>query len=635
MFHIHDNHASHVKRGEIIMNIKRKTLYLAIFITTLFFAINLSNGTVHAEDATVVIGLTPDGEVNYGDTVSATVIVSGDSVANYSLYLMYSPGLLECVSGEGVDGTISISGSGPATYNYTFKAVGEGRASISTSGTEVYDSEGNTLSIAHAGANITVGKVETEEGTIKIGSEVYTLVNEYHLPDPPEGYTLTSVNYEDREMFAYRAPNQQLKVVCLQNVEGKQIWFVFDEDTQTFSPFINYGLDGVKYIIINKPSDVELPENYSESSLSINDTQFTAYAVDSSGLFLVYAINVRGEAGFYYYDTDEGSLTRYEMVKSLMGEATASDADKKVENTSEQTTEVKYATPLIADEKKTTSEEDEGLVSRETLKRLLMMMIVLFVIMCIVVIILVIRNSILQNQLDDEEYGDEEEDSYKITPKENDLDDDLYNKAVSDARKFSRNKSYGVNEDTGEILLEEAEDNNSGVNVPPAEEKQVNKLEDALKERPYGIDSAFNVASPEENPQGEHVYVEKEKEGDVVNQEMVDKVRKEKKEKLEAEESAVQETSEQPENETAAYESETEELKQVEDSSEKSEDEEGTSSIFKKKRRNRKRNKKNKKEFKKEEISEVSEKKDISEEEKQGSKIANKVVLPGTDYEED
>ena len=46
---------------------------------------------------------------------------------------------------------------------------------------------------------------------------------------------------------------------------------------------------------------------------------------------------------------------------------------------------------------------------------------------------------------------------------ESDIGEDLYNKAVRDARmKVSRNKGYAVNEDTGEILLEEAADNNSG-----------------------------------------------------------------------------------------------------------------------------------------------------------------------------
>ena len=544
------------------MSFKKTMLYIVAFIFVFGIGLSFSEKDVYAEDVSVVIGISPDGEIAVGDTVTATVIINGDNIASYSISLLYTTGILEYQSEAEDSGTIAISGTGATTISYTFTAVGEGRAAISTSGDDCYDAEGNLLTVAHAGANLTVGKTEEEKEEkeekeedpedIKIGTEHYTLVNEYHLPEPPEGYTLSSVHYNDREMFAYQAPNQNIKVVCLQNVDAKQKWFVFDEDTQSFSPFIEYSLEGVKYVIINKPDDVTLPEGFTENSLTLDNTQFTAYSgAADTGMYLVYAINVRGEAGFYYYDTDEGSFTRYDAIKSLLETATAQDAgkagekDKNADTQEKAGKEVKYATPLIADEKKDTNDE-EGLISRETLKRLLMMMIVLFIIMCIVVIILVIRTSILQNQLYDDEDEEDEEDE----------DEDLYQKAVRDAKLtasleeqaekesgypgknkvINRNKSYAVNEDTGEILLEEAQDNNAGVNVPPAEDKETSKIEDAMKERPFGIDSAFNVASPEEVPQGENVYVEKERESDVVNQEMVDKVRKQKTEKLEAEE---------------------------------------------------------------------------------------------------
>ena len=76
--------------------------------------------------------------------------------------------------------------------------------------------------------------------------------------------------------------------------------------------------------------------------------------------------------------------------------------------------------------------------------------------------------------------------------------------------KTGKSNSYAVNEDTGEILLEEAMDNNAGVNVPPAEDVEDNSIEKAMQSRPFGVDSAFDVVAPEDAPEGENVYVEPE-----------------------------------------------------------------------------------------------------------------------------
>ena len=529
------------------MKLKNKIL-LVLSVLCVLIAATATTSRVHAEDATITIILTPNGNVKAGETVTADIIVSGDSIANYTIGLDYSSGILQYNSGAENTGYIDINGTGPTTLTYSFTALADGRATISTRGNNVYDAQGNMLSIAHASAAIIVGE-ETEEaqaddGVINIANDKYTLVNEYQLPKQPEGYKLSSVNYNGKEIYAYQAPDQKLKVVCLQNADGEQKWFVFDEDKQAFSPFIEYSLEGVKYIIINKPDDVKLPDGFEESNLTLNNMQFTAYTDSTdSGIYLIYAINQRGDSGLYYYDTDEGSFTKYETFKKVVDVATANTAEEikstMEKESAETTTEVvQKATPLIADDEKESSDEEEGLVSRDTLKNLLTMMIVLFVIMCIVVIILVIKNGSLQNQI----YGDEMD--------EDEDEEDLVARAKKDARKkseeeekqkeeekphISRNKGYAVNEDTGEILIEEAEDNNSSVNVPPAQDNKKSKIKDEMEKKPFGIDSAFSVAVGDEIPQGENVYHDPEPEGDVVPQETVEKIRREKTEAYEEE----------------------------------------------------------------------------------------------------
>ena len=480
----------------------------------------------HAEDVSITLAIWP-AEVSISDVVTATVTIKGNDVGEYDIFLEY-PGSILSYNGD-TSGSIEVTGSGAGSFSYTFKAIADGSGKIQTSGYKIYDTNGTQLSVVHAGGNVAVGQIQETEESIKIGNEVYTLVGDRNLPKAPEGYELSSVTYNDEEIYAYQSPNQKIKVVCLQNSEYEQSWFVYDEETGEFSPYIEYSLDGIRFVIINKPDDVKIPDNYEETALTLNKSQITAYTDGSdSGMYLVYALNQTGIEGLYYFDSNEGNLTRYDAVKAIVDAATASNAAEIKE---EATTETHYATPLIADkEEPKSTEEEDGLLSRNALKKLLIMMIVLFTIMCIVVIILMIRNSMLQTQL----YGDDEDDEFyddiidkpkkeKKKSKKSifeSLDEEVIDTRTSDSEeldekedvniKTGKSNSYAVNEDTGEILLEEAMDNNAGVNVPPAEDVEDNSIEKAMQSRPFGVDSAFDVVAPEDAPQGENVYVEPE-----------------------------------------------------------------------------------------------------------------------------
>ena len=485
----------------------------------------------HAEDVSITLAIWP-AEVSISDVVTATVTIKGDDVGEYDIFLEY-PGSILSYNGD-TSGSIEVTGSGAGSFSYTFKAIADGSGKIQTSGYKIYDTNGTQLSVVHAGGNVVVGQIQETEESIKIGNEVYTLVGDRNLPKAPEGYELSSVTYNDEEIYAYQSPNQKIKVVCLQNSEYEQSWFVYDEETGEFSPYIEYSLDGVRFVIINKPDDVKIPDNYEETALTLNKSQITAYTDGSdSGMYLVYALNQTGIEGLYYFDSNEGNLTRYDAVKAIVDAATATNAASIKE---EATTEAHYATPLIADkEEPKSSEEEDGLLSRDALKKLLIMMIVLFTVMCVVVIILMIRNGMLQNQL----YGDDEDDDFydddivdkpkkekkkkeskkgffdsldeeeKDTKNQDSKDSDSKDKEDINV-KTGKSNSYAVNEDTGEILLEEAMDNNAGVNVPPAEDVEDDSIEKAMQSRPFGVDSAFDVVAPEDAPEGENVYVEPE-----------------------------------------------------------------------------------------------------------------------------
>ena len=474
----------------------------------------------YAEDVSIVLAIWPT-DVQVGDAVTATVTISGESLGEFDIFLEFPSDILQYTDGDS-SGTIEIMGSGTKTLTYNFKAIANGEGKIQTSGYKIYDVNGTQLSVVHAGGNILVGETASTEDTIKIGNDTYTLVNDRRLPTPPEGYTISSVTYNDKEIYAYQSPTQNIKVVCLQNDEWEQKWFIYDEKKKEFSPFVEYSLDGVKYVIINKPDDVEIPEWYSETSLTLSDCQLVAYTDNSdSGLYLVYALNSTGKAGLYFFDTDEGSIIRYDAIETLVDYELSQNTEEQVANETSGDAEAEktIATPLIP-QTEAPAEEDEGFFTKSILKKLLYMMVILFIIMCVVVIILIIRNGMLQSQLYGEDYDDEDDDIVEKARKDaqktadEESKDESSDPMTQNQIKTGKSNSYDVNEDTGEILLVEADDNNSGVNVPPAEDNDSDKIEKAMAERPYGYDSAFDVVSVDEAPEGEHVYREPEPDTD-------------------------------------------------------------------------------------------------------------------------
>ncbi len=474
----------------------------------------------YAEDVSIVLAIWPT-DVQVGDAVTATVTITGESLGEFDIFLEFPDDILQYTDGDS-SGTIEIMGSGTKTLTYNFKAIANGEGKIQTSGYKIYDVNGTQLSVVHAGGNIMVGETASTEDTIKIGNDTYTLVNDRRLPTPPEGYTISSVTYNDKEIYAYQSPTQNIKVVCLQNDEWEQKWFIYDEKKKEFSPFVEYSLDGTKYVIINKPDDVEIPEWYSQTSLTLSDCQLVAYTDNSdSGLYLVYALNSTGKAGLYFFDTDEGSIIRYDAIETLVDYELSQNTEEQIANETSGDAEVEktIATPLIP-QTEAPAEEDEGFFTKSILKKLLYMMVILFIIMCVVVIILIIRNGMLQSQLYGEDYDDEDDDIVEKARKDaqktadEESKDESSDPMTQNQIKTGKSNSYDVNEDTGEILLVEAADNNSGVNVPPAEDNDPDKIEKAMAERPYGYDSAFDVVSVDEAPEGEHVYREPEPDND-------------------------------------------------------------------------------------------------------------------------
>lgn len=408
--------------------LKRGLAILTAFILCLQF------GKIDAQAANVVIALSAS-TVSVGNNVTATISVSGSDISAYTIYVSYNSSVLQYNSASGSaivnggGGTVTASGTSAGSFSISFTAIANGSGSITTSGSDVYDINGNAISISHAGATVTVatasnngdtnngnatteagettetteddgrsadcdlaslqvspgtltpafsadrttyslqvdedvtsvvvsasaadgnattsvsgansiqkGKntvrvtVTAENGAVKVytinvqagedvgdpvatidGKEYSFVMNEDGL-EAPEGFTAGTTTYKDWDVLSYESPNKKITVVCLKDEDGENHWFIMDVEKDVFTPYQEYSSQYNRYIITAVPDGVAIPDGFKETTLKIGDNSVVAYQSDDiadKDLYLVYAINVEGEEGFYEYDAKEQAFLRY------------------------------------------------------------------------------------------------------------------------------------------------------------------------------------------------------------------------------------------------------------------------------------------------------------------------------------
>lgn len=219
------------------------------------------------------------------------------------------------------------------------------KASTAISGADNLKKGENTVRItvtAENGAvkiyNIRVAVGELAEGpTVTIDGIMYHFVNDVTELLVPERYSATTIQYEGTEMMAYESPNKRLVLVCMENEEYERTWFVYLQQSDSFIPYQEYSSSFNRYVILPVPEGVTVPAGYSEAELKLQGEKVLAVQsadIRDADIWLVYAMNIDGDEGFYFYDAGEGAFMRYidmhgEQVQvSTVSSATPANTDE-------------------------------------------------------------------------------------------------------------------------------------------------------------------------------------------------------------------------------------------------------------------------------------------------------------------
>lgn len=527
---------------------KIRKILISLFVI-LLLCVNMPVINTRAADISVSIALSST-TVNVGDTVTATISVSGSNISAYTIYVSYSSGVLSYSSGSGMvtggGGTATISGTGAGSVSITFTAISSGTASISTYGDDAWSIEATQLSISHAGVNVKVvspstteqppnttqqppsteattestteATTEDEEDTnecllksltvspgvlepsfspattsyflqvdenvtaidvnavaeysssrVSVSGASNIIPGENHISitvtdkegatknysirvmagkekgDPfvtingkkydfvadkeseliPEGYKAVDETYEDWDIVAFMSPNRKILLVCLQDENEKQSLYIYDREKNIFTLYREYQAGENRYVILEWNDDIELPAGCEKSQLMIDGELVSAYKLKDS-IYLLYAMNIKGDEGLYLYDFKEKTFMRYADFSDKADVATNTDAtpsDAVTDN-------------IPADEPR-----NEGFFTRQVLIYFLAGTAILLLLLIIIVICLAVKNKKLKKQKADEDtknsYSEEISDKPEITgametPVDSEVTDNTDNVEISE-----------------------------------------------------------------------------------------------------------------------------------------------------------------------------------------------------------
>ena len=289
-----------------------------------------------------MVAFAADGRISFTDPstavgeyveVKCVLRSTSGNMGDVSVDLSYDEAFLRFDSGDGIEtsgsGALSCSGaasSAEVTFVAKFQALQEGTTKVEVTGAQIADSNGLALTLDQGNSTITIAagdpsKITADSNTsqaadlqVDVNGVSYTLTDNFADADIPNGYARTqrTLDGTERQMVENESGN-----VCLgymTDAEGNGDFFLYNEETATFSPYAEISISDIASIIVlSDASQVSLPNSYQEAKLSLNDKEFPVWQdTDREGIYVLYAMNNSGETGYYQYDSKEGTYQRFE-----------------------------------------------------------------------------------------------------------------------------------------------------------------------------------------------------------------------------------------------------------------------------------------------------------------------------------
>lgn len=310
-----------------------KQIFVFLFLIGLFFT---GMQPLKAASGSVSVKLSSSSAV-VGSTVTATVTVSStDALGSWQATLVYDSSKLQFLSSTAEGQTMIGAGDGSkknVSYTFKFKALAKGTGSVSISSASIYDwNTESPIGVSKGSASVNIlTQADIEASYSKNnylssltvdGHELTPAFNrdtlEYSLELEPETPNITiGANVEDStasvtgtgEIGLSEGANRIEIKVTAQN--GNVRTYTINATVKEYNP-IEVTVDDQKLTVVRKKGDLQAPNNYTETTIKINNEDVPAFTNSITGLTLVGLKDETGAISLYRYD---GSSTYLKYIE--------------------------------------------------------------------------------------------------------------------------------------------------------------------------------------------------------------------------------------------------------------------------------------------------------------------------------
>ena len=321
---------------------KKKIKYLLFAVLCNLFVVR-----VYAASS-VSLKISPSSSrVQVGDTITATVSVSSKQpLGAWQFNVGYNSSVLKYVSSNMENGLTSlgyVSNTTTKTKTYTlkFKAKAAGTGNITINNASVYGLDDSLFTNSISNASITVVAQKTSNSNSNSNSnkeknDTKKSTNNYLDSLSVDGYSISpkfnknttkynisvpnnirtvkiNANSEDKKATVNGTGNKNLKegknkfeiVVTAEN--GNKKTYVLNVTVQDKEPVI-VKVNGEDYTVMQSSEGLNIPESYSKTTVTINDTVLPAYKSGLTGFTLVGLTDKNGKSNLYVYSDNKYTL---------------------------------------------------------------------------------------------------------------------------------------------------------------------------------------------------------------------------------------------------------------------------------------------------------------------------------------
>lgn len=209
------------------------------------------------------------------------------------------------------------------------------------------------------------------DADIVVNGNNMTVSSSFSAEDIPEGFELDLFEYDGKEVFCVKNEELKLTLLNLKDKDGNGGFYVYDNKEFYEYKYIGFA-DNTYYIFDSRKADKK-PEG-NETEFTIGETTLKGFVdAEDSDFVYFYAMNSKGEYGWYIFDKKENTIQRKMNTSSM-------NFEKETETESETQTS----------EEDTTAGEKKGEKNTDIVKLILFVAIGVAVLIIIIMVIVIV-----------------------------------------------------------------------------------------------------------------------------------------------------------------------------------------------------------------------------------------------------